>query len=147
MKWNKDGANYTDLFVLNYHGINVFFGVGHVDEHSLCVYEIKSKKRKIKGVWADVLSKKRIPSTKPFFVPRWMNSWTRTTYAVDTFCLDGMVGFVINVTYDSPIYNEAVRLGTIFPKTGYVVAERIPQDKEYFFKAKDNRIKKVIIKC
>lgn len=135
MKWNKDGANYTDLYVLNYHGINVFFGVGNVDEDAVCVYEIKSKKRKIKGKKVDMLSKRRVPSTKPFFVPAWMNSWTQTTYRVMTFKAKGRTGFFLEVTYGSPIYKEAERLGIKYPKLGWVVAEQIPPDKEYYFEA------------
>ena len=143
MEWNRDGANYTDLYVLNYHGINVFFGVGNVHEDSICVYEIKAKKRKIHGKIVDMISKRRTPSNDPYFVPPYMNSWTQTNYTVMTFNKNDTTGFFLEVTSKSKIFLTALNLGINCPKLGWVCAEKIPNDKEYCFEsiAKKKRYK------
>ena len=123
---NKHDIFLLDVFYLNYYGINVFFQVCQTQEDKVCVYELATKTRKIKGKKVDTLTNRLKPSKNPLFVPKYMNTYTKSEYWVPSYILeDRNSAIMLSIGLFDPIYNEAVRRGTNYPSFGFVYPHKV----------------------
>ncbi len=115
----------TDVYMLNYEGVLVFFQVCGTKKKSVFVIELATKKYKSNYL---MLSKNMCPSKKPFFVLT-NNVFTKSTYEV--FPVDigyGKYFLPFLVKYGDPLYKEAEKYVST-PAPGWVYAKRISVDE------------------
>ncbi len=119
----------NDVFVLNYHGLLVFFQVCKTTEKSVFLVELGIKKYKKDGI---TLTKKLKPSKKPLIITE-NNTIRKTTYEVKPFKLDNILFIPIRIDWDVPIINLVE-----YPTFGIYFATPIKKYVGKYWKAKDN---------
>lgn len=130
MELNKDNIYICDLFYLNYFGINVFFVVCNTRYDEVCLFEVKTKIKKINGEKVEILSKRLSPSKKPYIIPENENSLNKSKFWVSPLKIpfEKDVWLPIKIDASSRIFTLALEEGEGYPITGTAYAKPVEND-------------------
>lgn len=118
--------NYSDVYLLNYFGILVFFSVCYVSEETVRVVELDTYSYK-NGI---MVYKDLRLSKNPYFVTK--NIRSKSDYEITLE--ENMEGYLpIDIAYGCKLYNEVLYKGKEIPISGRFYAEKIKEYKNQYF--------------
>lgn len=129
---NRYGIFLTDIYYLNYYGINVFFQVCKTEYERVCLVELKTKIKKIDGEKREVLTKRLLVNKDSQIIPK-NSTYTQSSYRVtptkipeyDTYVLP------IRIDYFSDFRRNALDITNQYCSAG--IAYAVPLN-EYLHK-------------
>lgn len=140
MVTTKHGFFPSDIFVLNYYGVFVFFQITKITSSSVFLMELESKPYK-----NGYVLKFPIKACKTPLVILKNNTYEKSTYEVYPLKLEDDFLLPIEVQLFSPLYNKALEEGRN-PIDGIAYAEKVKNHLGKYWSNK-RKIKKPINYC